>query len=114
MPDEPTATPEQARQQILSAIWTETANRVLTLLRETPPDKLRASMLQSITKFLSTNGVTAETLETPGDNAAQALADALEDLKASEDQEIEHIADDTEAAWSPALEDGDGGSTGST
>ena len=85
----------QERDELLRSIFTRTARAIDTILRETPPEKLKASLLQSINQFLRLNDVSAGTLpdEDKETRAARELADQVRRLTAeAEEQDREDAA----------------------
>ena len=57
------------RDKLLHSIFTRQAKAIDDLLRTTPVEKLKASMLQSITQFLRLSDVSAETIEDEDESA---------------------------------------------
>ena len=102
MTDENTTSPpdyeQHARERatLLHNIWMSQARAVARILENTPPEKLKASMLQSINQFLRLNDVSSGTLDDEGKEKkiAQDLSQQLRALAPIE----EDYANDTELA----------------
>ena len=83
------------RDRLLHSIFTRQAKAIDNLLATTPPEKLKASMLQSITQFLRLSDVSAETIPDADEDTRETreLGDLVRELtEEGEAQEREDAA----------------------
>ena len=86
---------KRERDKLLHSIFTRQAKAIDNLLATTPVEKLKASMIQSVTQFLRLSDVSAETIPDEDEGAREELelGDLVRSLEAdSEAQKREDAA----------------------
>ena len=88
--DTPTDSPGEAdheanaaeREKLLHEIFMRQARAIASILKHTPPEKLRASMVQAITQWCRLNGLSNDSLPDAGkaDREGAALAQQIKAL----------------------------------